>query len=129
MLTPWCGLSLFVVVGVVALGLDKKAPHLLFVLWMQKEKNMGIVKMFMKKRSGIYAKVREEAMIVFEREVEKCTLVGNSILDRFQVEASISNTKRRLQEKPLQQKGDLSGSQYSKVIDDVAVEVKRRYVE
>lgn len=90
---------------------------------------MGIVKMFMKKRSGIYAKVREEAMIVFEREVEKCTLVGNSILDRFQVEASISNTKRRLQEKPLQQKGDLSGSQYSKVIDDVAVEVKRRYVE
>lgn len=129
MLTPWCGLSLFVIVGVVALGPGKKAPRLLFVLWMQKEKNMGIVKMFMKKRSGIYAKVREEAMIVFEREVEKCTLVGNSILDRFQVEASISNTKRRLQEKPLQQKGDLSGSQYSKVIDDVAVEVKRRYVE
>lgn len=94
-----------------------------------KRKNMGIIKLFTKKRFGIDAKIREEAMVVFERDVEKCTLVGNSILDRFQVEAAISNTKRRLQEKPLQQKGDLSESQYYKIIDAVAVEVKRRYVE
>lgn len=89
-----------------------------------------MVNFFKKKHSEVYTKVREEAVFVFEKDLEMCNFIGNSILDQFQVETSVSNTLKKLKtEAFLQQKSGLSESRYNKMLCKVAEEVKQRYLK